>query len=486
MSSIKKNFIYNIAYQVLIMITPFITAPYISRVFGKEGVGIFSYANSVAYYFLIFSMLGIANEGSRAIARERDNQERVNEIFSGLYFIQFFMFIVVSLAYVMYLMFFCKDYKLVAGIMYIYIASGVLDISWLFFGFEDFKITVLRNALIKILTVIAVFIFVKSINDVYIYAFIMAIGTFLSQAYLWVYRRKYASFVKVNYWEVKKHIVPVLILFIPTIAASIYKIMDKIMIGNISEYAELGLYEYSEKIVSIPQSFITAFGTVMFPRMSYLLKDGDTEKSNRYVLLSFQIVSLIGSAVVFGLMGVSKTFPVLFLGSEYAECSKIVFGLAITVIFVAWADITRRQYLIPKGRDMTYVVCTILAACINLIVNMLLIPKYGAMGAVVGTIIAEGLLFLLQLFIIKNNLPIIQYIIKCVPFLFSGVLMMILVYKIGLVMALSWATLIIQIAVGGVVYIVMVTLFMKQLKMEVYEIIVQQIKFVFGRLYHNN
>lgn len=486
MASIKKNFIYNIAYQLLIMITPFITAPYISRVLGKEGVGIFSYANSVAYYFLIFSMLGIANEGSRAIARERDNRERINEIFSSLYFLQFFMFIIVSLAYAVYLIFFCKDYRLIAGIMYIYIASGVLDISWLFFGFEDFKITVLRNALIKILTVIAIFIFVKSISDVYIYAFIMAIGTFLSQAYLWAYRRKYASFVKVSYSEIKKHIVPLLILFIPTIAASIYKIMDKIMIGNIAEYAELGLYEYSEKIVSIPQSFITAFGTVMFPRMSYLLKDGDTEKSNRYVLLSFQIVSLIGSAVVFGLMGVSKTFPVLFLGSEYADCSIIVFWLAITVIFVAWADITRRQYLIPKGRDKTYIVCTILAALINLIVNMFLIPKYGAMGAVVGTIVAEGLLFLLQLLIIKNDLPVLKYMMKCVPFLFSGVLMMILVDKIGLVMALSWTNLIIQIAIGGVVYIVLTTLFMKVLKMELYEMIVQQVKSIFGRLHHNN
>lgn len=460
------------------MITPFITAPYISRVLGKEGVGIFSYANSVAYYFLIFSMLGIANEGSRSIARERDDRGRVNEIFSSLYCLQFAMFTLVSIAYAVYLFFFCEDYKLVAGIMYIYIASGVLDISWLFFGFEDFKITVLRNALIKILTVIAIFAFVKDINDVHIYAFIMAGGTFLSQAYLWAYREKYASFVRVNYSEIRKHIVPLLILFIPTIAASIYKIMDKIMIGNIAAYDELGLYEYSEKIVSIPQSFITAFGTVMFPRMSYLLRDEDTEKFNRYVLLSFQIVTLIGAAVVFGLMGVSGTFPVLFLGKEYIECSKIIFWLAITVMFVAWADITRRQYLIPKGRDKSYVICTILAASINLCVNLLLIPEYGALGAVFGTIVAEGSLFFLQLIIVKNEIPVMRCMAKCSPFLISGLLMMLFVKKIESMLKLSWGTLLIQIIAGGTAYSILCAIFMRTLKMEVYQMIVQQVNSV--------
>jgi len=248
MESIKKNFIYNILYQILIIILPLITAPYISRTLGANAVGIYSYTNSIAYYFLLVAMLGIGNHGNRSVASVRDNQEKLNETFSSIFSLQFITFSISILTYILYVLFISKDNQLISFIQLIYIASGLFDISWLFFGLEKFKITVTRNTLIKIGTVVCMFIFVHSPEDLWKYTIIMSGGTFISQIYLWGYVKKYVKFKWVGFKRIFSNLKPVLILFIPVLAYSIYKVMDKIMLGNMSGYAEVGFYNNAEKI----------------------------------------------------------------------------------------------------------------------------------------------------------------------------------------------------------------------------------------------
>lgn len=132
MESVKRNFVYNVAYQILVILLPLITAPYISRTLGAEAVGIYSYTNSVAYYFLMVAMLGISNHGNRNVAAVRDDKQKLNKVFSSIYYLQICTFTLSIFAYFIYVIFFVADNRAIALLQIIYVASGLLDISWLF------------------------------------------------------------------------------------------------------------------------------------------------------------------------------------------------------------------------------------------------------------------------------------------------------------------------------------------------------------------
>lgn len=449
MKSLQKNFLYNVLYQILLVILPLITAPYISRTLGATAVGVYSYTYSVAYYFLLIAMLGIGNHGNRSIAAVRDDRKKMNKTFSSIYSLQVITFSIAILAYAIYLVLFVKDNRLIVLLQLIYVTSGLFDIGWLFFGLEQFKLTVARNTLIKISTVVLMFVFVHKPSDLWKYTLIMSAGTLFSQAYLWLYVKKYVSFEKCSVKEITSNIKPVLILFIPVLAYSIYKVMDKIMLGNMSSYDQVGFYNNAEKIINIPMGIITALGTVMLPRMSNIVANGDKKRVDDYIRISAKLVTLLSSAIAFGLMGVSSVLAPVFFGDEFIACGEIIRLLSVTVFFIAWANVIRTQYLIPNKRDSIYLTSTMVGAILNLIINWMLIPKYQANGAAFGTIVAELSVMLVQMVAVKNELPMRKYIMSYSPILIIGLIMAVLVDRIGIKLGVSVSTLAIQILAGG-------------------------------------
>ena len=449
MKSLQKNFLYNVLYQILLVILPLITAPYISRTLGATAVGVYSYTYSVAYYFLLIAMLGIGNHGNRSVAAVRDDREKLNKTFSSIYSLQVMTFSIATLAYAFYLVLFVKDNRLIVLLQLIYVTSGLFDIGWLFFGLEQFKLTVARNTLIKISTVVLMFVFVHKPSDLWKYTLIMSAGTLFSQAYLWLYVKKYVSFKKCSVKEIASNIKPVLILFIPVLAYSIYKVMDKIMLGNMSSYDQVGFYNNAEKIINIPMGIITALGTVMLPRMSNIVANGDKKREDDYIRISAKLVTLLSSAIAFGLMGVSSVLAPVFFGDEFIACGEIIRLLSVTVFFIAWANVIRTQYLIPNKRDSIYLTSTMVGAILNLIINWMLIPKYQANGAAFGTIVAEFSVMIVQMVAVKNELPMRKYIMSYSPILIIGLIMEVLVDRIGIKLGVSVSTLAIQILAGG-------------------------------------
>lgn len=476
MENVKRNLIYNILYQLLIIILPLVTAPYISRTLGANSVGIYSYTNSIAYYFLLIAMLGISTHGNRSIASIRDEKKKISKTFFEIYSIQFSTFLIAIFIYIIYSIFIVNENNDIFLIQLFYIVSGLLDISWLFFGLEKFKITVTRNTVIKLLTVICMFVFVKNPSDLWKYTLIMSLGTFISQAYLWLYLKKYVNFANIKFDNVKKHIKPILILFIPVIAYSVYKVMDKIMLGSMSTYEQVAFYQNSEKIINIPMGIITALGTVMLPRMSNIISKGEDEKTSNYIRISIKLVTLIGSAITFGIIGTSKIFAPVYLGSEFSSCSTTMTLLSITVFALSWANVVRTQYLIPSHNDRIYVFSAITGAIINIIINAILIPKFGANGAAIGTIFAEFSVMLFQVIAVSKKLPILKNIVATVPYLITGFIMMIVVYFEGKFLGESILTLIIQIFTGGLIYILLTFIYLYIIKDEMYKLIVSSLK----------
>lgn len=455
MTSIKKNFTYNVIYQILILIIPLITTPYISRVIGAEGTGIYSYTSSIVQYFALFAMLGINNYGNRTVAKKRDNKQELSKTFFSIYSMQFITTLIMIVIYIGYIFLFDNQYLSIAMLQILYMVSTALDINWFFWGLEKFKITVTRNAVIKILSTIMIFTFVKEQSDLNIYILIMLVSGVISQLALWPFLKGEINFVKIKWSDIKVHIKPNLILFVPVIAVSIYKTMDKIMLGKMCNMAEVGFYEYAERIQNIPLSMITALGTVMLPRMSNLISKGEKEKSTHYINKSIQFMLFASIPIVLGIIAVSKEIVPLFLGNEYVKTAEILQYLTITIIFVSWANVIRTQYLIPQEKDKIFIISVIMGAVINFVLNLILIGRYQAIGATISTVIAEFIVMMYQIVKTKNELEIKKHVRYFLEFFIKGIIMFVIVIIVKKVMEETLISILVQILVGIAVYAIL-------------------------------
>lgn len=454
-SSPKKNLIYNLIYQILILIIPFITAPYLSRTVGANGVGTYSYTYSIVYYFVIISMLGINNYGNREIAKNRGNKEKLSETFWGIYIIECITTIAMLILYIIYTIVFSNQYKDIALIQTIFIVASLFDVNWFFFGMEKFKSTITRNTIIKIITTVLIFVFVKNNNDIWKYTLIMSGMTFLSQIILWPILLKNINFMPIKKIEFKKHIKPCVVLFIPVIAISIYKLMDKIMIGAITDVNEVGYYENGEKIISICFSVVNAIGTVMLPRISNLLSTGDNNKIKEYISKSIKFTMFITFPMCFGLIAIADEFAIIYYGEQFIRSGIVMKLLAITVPVASWATIVRTQYLIPNEKDKEYLVSVCIGAIINVILNIIFIPKYGCIGACYGTIVSEIFVMIIQTNIARKSLNIGKYLKDSIPFLIKSICMFTIIYLFKYISVSAAVRIILQVLFGSVTYAIL-------------------------------
>lgn len=455
-SGVKANYIYNTIYQILLIITPLITSPYVSRTLGSEGLGIFSYTYSVANCFALVGMLGVTNYGNRTIAAVQDDKKKRSKAFWNIFTLQILTTLFVLFLYIVYIITLSSlMYRTVSIIQIMTVLCSLCDINWYFFGVEKFKLTVTRNIIIKVLNVIMIFLFVHDGDDVGIYSAIIVGSLLLSNLAVWPFLRQEVDFVKPELKEAMSHFSQILILFIPVIAITLYKRMDKIMIGAMSTMNQTGFYENTEKIINIPNSLIAALGTVMLPRMSYLFAHGEKKHANKYITNSMEFICFLASILMFGVAGVALEFVPWFFGSEFKSIGIMIIAISPTIIFVSWANVIRTQYLIPLHKDKIYVASVWMGAIINLVLNAILIPKYGAMGAVVGTVVAEGTVATYQTISVFNELPIMAYLKNGIYYLFSGLIMFIAMRIIGKMGYQGLKVIILEGVIGGVIFIIL-------------------------------
>lgn len=452
MSNLKKNFIYNVAYQILILILPFVTVPYVSRVLGASGIGEYTFTYSIVYYFMICAMLGLNNYGNRTIAKVRDDKKKLSKTFKEIYIMQFFTTIIMVALYLIYILFICKRFLFISVLQSAYILSCVFDINWFYFGIEKFKITVTRNAVLKLLSLILIFLLVKDRNDIWIYTIILSGSTLLSQMILWPFLRKYITNVPIRISNVKKHFIPCLKLFLPVIAVAIYKIMDKTMIGFLSNISEVGFYENAEKIVSVPNAIIAALGTVMLPRMSNIYAKGQDKEAKKLIEKSMTAIMFLAFAMMFGLITVSKNFTIIFFGSEFVKSGTLIIYLSVTIIFLSWGNVIRTQYLIPKEMDKDYIISAFLGALVNLTLNFIFIPRYASIGACYGTIAAELIVMVYQTIAVSKYLPINKYINNTIPFIIKSIIMFVPIFMLNYIEMNVYVRLILQVVFGITIY----------------------------------
>lgn len=451
---LAKNYIFNVTYKLLNIAMPLITAPYLSRVIGAEGLGIYAYYYAIAHYFYLFGKMGLNNYGTREIAISKDNQEDMNHMFSSIYTQQIISSIIIQIIYTIFCLFSIKNDGLIPMILGIYTLGCLFDIDWLYLGLEKFDKIAIKNIIVKIITLIAIFIFVKNENDLWIYTLIMSAGMIIGFWTLWVGVKKYVKFKPVKIKEALKHLKPNAILLVPVLAANIYHSIDKVMVGQMCNMTELGYYDNAEKIIYAINGFITAFDNIMIPKCSKLVANNKQERCKQYISYTMQflffIILLMGSVCT----GLAKHIVLIVFGDDFSRSIILLQLLAVTLIFMTWSDVIRSLWVIPIKKDKLFLVTIGTGAIVNIILNIVLIPKYGAAGSCIATIAAEFSVPLVQYIFFRKDLNYKQLIKQQIIFVVTAVVTVVFLGVIQKYFAVKIFNLIILLAIGSVFYII--------------------------------
>lgn len=457
--NLSRNFIYQLLYQVIILVIPLILSPFLTRTLGDTALGIYAYANSIAFYFVEFAMLGIAKYGQRLIAKNAENQQKLRESFWSLFAIHSIVSVLSLACYLLFTGVFVQTDRVIFVIEAIYVASALFDITWLFYGLENFKKVIIRNAVVKIAELFLIFYLVKSPNDLWIYTLISTLGIFIGQIVLIPSAIKSIPPIKFDIKTMLLHLKPMLVLSVSVVAVSLYTVFDKTLLGLLTTKENVAYYEYSNKIVNIPKTFISVIGTVMFPRACKFVANNDIQNQKKYIHYSLLLAGFIGMASIFGLLGISDLLVNIYYGSSFSQCAPIIIGLSPLVIIIGIGDIIRTQYMIPNEMDRQYILCSIYNAIVNIVLSLFFIitlpTKYKILGAVIGTVSAELFGCTYQFIICRGFIKAKDIVSSLFPFAIIGGLMLCVLKLMTIHMSNTAFSLVIQVIVGGVVYLLL-------------------------------
>lgn len=451
--SITKNYIYNLIYQIIIIILPLITAPYIARVLGAENIGIYSYTISIATYFILFGSLGIAMYGQREIAYLQNEPKKYTKTFFEIVILRI---ITITISMIIFYFTFVNSnqYQLYYGILMLEIFANCLDISWFFQGLEEFKKIVFRNTIVKFISVISIFLLVKSPNDLVIYFWIYVLSTLIGNISLWRYLPKFLEKINLKEINIWKHLKPVIVLFIPQIAIQIYTVLDKTMLGSIlNDMTEVGYYEQAQKIIKILMTLVTSLSTVMIPRIAKCFAENNKEQIKKYMLNSFNFIYLLAIPMIFGIIATSNKFVPIFFGEGYDKVSIIMNVMSLIILFIGFSGTIGNQLLLGAKRQKEFTISVVLGATINCLLNLLLIGRLKSIGATIATVIAEFSVTAIQFVFIRKQFKINEIVKISIKYIASSIVMFVVCLIVGKLINNNLYSLIIQVSIGVLVYI---------------------------------
>ena len=473
--SVKKNYLYNLLYQMTSVLLPVLTIPYVSRVLSADGIGINTVTYANTQYFILLGSLGISIYATKKIATIREKKDKLKKTFWEIFSIQFTGCI---LAYMVFALTLGQSHKY--GVFYMlqgfYILAAAVDISWYFLGIENFKNASLRSFFAKIISVILIFIFVKTRDDLWKYILINAGTMFVGQLIMWFYVGKDMLKVKeIGKLKIAMHIMPILALFVPQIATQVYTVLDKTMIDLFKGAVEAGYYDQSQKIVRILLSVVTSLGIVMLPRIANLFSKDDLNEVKKSLRKAFVVISFLSIPITFGLIGISDKFVPILFGNEFLSVIPLTKISPVLVIIIGLGNVFGTQYLLAIGKNKEYTASVCIGALVNFCFNLLLIPRFAAMGAVIATVSAELSIALIQFWFARVVFDF-TWIKETYKYWVSGILMLAIVRLIGNVTPISILFLVLQIAIGSLVYFISLIILRDKFLFESIENVIDRIR----------
>lgn len=456
--SLKKNFAYSAAYQILNIAVPLVTTPYLSRTIGAEGNGLFTYTQSIANYFVLFAQLGITNYGVREIAKCGDDRVARSRTFWNLFAMNLAWGCVVTAAYLVYSLTLGSANLLLSLIWLCWVVGSVVDVTWLLNGCQEFKVPMMRSACTRLAGTAFIFLFVHNKGDTWAYVTAIAAPYLANALLVWPFVNRYVDWTRPTMQGALAHLKPNLVLFVPVIAISLYTLLGRVMLGAMAGMEQVGLYDYSEKVSKMPLAVVTALGAVVLPKMTEVISSGKHEEAKGLVQETMWFMEAMAMGLTFGIIGVVTEFVPVFFGAGYAECVPLMTILSVIIPLICATNVIGVQYLVPSGRDKQYTISVLFGALVNIVINVVAIPRYGALAAAIATVAAELTVLIVQVWMVRGELDLGQCMIQVLPFAAIGVVMVVLMRLLASLMgsfAFTVGGLSIEVLSGGAFYMVL-------------------------------
>ena len=459
-----KNYIFNFISQILTLIVPLITTPYVSRVLTEVGVGQYSYSYSIITYFVLFANLGFATYGQREIAKANGDKEKISKTFYEIFSLRIVTTLIstIVLFSILFTFGFGDKYNTLIMILSIQVFAVIFDINFLYQGIEDFKAIAIRSIVVRVVMMTCIFVFVKQQSDLELYTLLLSLSQLLGVVIMWPTIFKIIKKVPLKSLEFKKHIGPTILIFLPTLAVTVYSVFDKTMIGLLAQNPdyENGCYEQAYKINGVALLLITVISPIFIPRNASEISNNNIDGLRKNLYFVCNYTWMLGLPMIVGFIVLSKNLSSWFLGEGYNSAPALMAIMSIRFISSGLSECFGNQYFIVKGKENIVTLSAIIAAVINLVFNFIVIPNYGAIGAAIATAICEISITLIQgIFMYKENVVSMRKIVfMSFKYIVASAIMFVPIFFMQKYLGYSIWTFILIAGVGALVYFLVLIL----------------------------
>ncbi|MCL0353015.1 flippase [Bacteroides fragilis] len=408
--SIKNNFLLNLSTTITGLLFPLITFPYASRILMADGIGQVQFFQSIIDYVSLCTALGIPLYAVREIARIRDNKELRSRTTIEILLLHAILTLV---GYIVVFILAKTVAKIEIDASLFFLLSTTLffntiGVAWFYQAIEDFKYITLRSLFVRILSLVALFIFVKTKQDLFYYAGILVIGTVGNNIFNFFRLRKYIKLSKGEFKRLNllRHLIPALKIFILNLVISIYVNLDSVMLGFLKNEESVGYYAAATRLTKAILGIVSSLGAVLLPRFSNMITNGQKEEFQLLENKAASFTIALSLPMSVGLIFMAAPIIHIFCGNGFEPSILTLKLVAPIVLFIGLSGIIGMQILYPQGREKYVIISTMVGACINLLINYLLIPQYGQYGAALGTVIAEFMVTVIMILLGRKYLPI--------------------------------------------------------------------------------
>lgn len=482
--SLKINTIFNGIYQILALLAPLLTTPYVSRIFNASILGDYNYYYSILGYFTLVATFGFNYYGTKVIAELRDNKEEKSKAFWSIMFAKALLSILCLGIYFIVFFSLFKGNQTAIYIflsMTLYIVSILVDPIFYFQGNENFVSISIRNTLMRVLTIVLIFVFVKTQDDIVIYSIILSVGNLFATIIMFFSFKKgeinKPKWKELKIWKSFKESFP---FFIPSLAVTLFTSLNQTLIGAFSDSAQSGYYSQAMKIISILSGIAGSLSIIMLSRMSYLFHTNNEKEIKKKIAQTFNALWIIAMPLFFGLLFITSRLVPAFFGAGYEGAIPVIYISSIIIILSPINTIYGSIYYKPKNKIWTQIIIILFSSALNVVLSLLLIPKYGANGAAVGRLIAEFAQFPLLFYYAKNDISLKDVFGGSIKALDSSLIMFFILFFFNKYIATSISrnliVLIAEILIGALVYGVFEIIFKEEFVIQFLKSIKQKLK----------
>lgn len=403
--SIKTNILFNFVKTLSTLIFPVITFSYASRVLFADGMGRIEYVKSIVAYFTLIAMLGVVNYGTRECAKLRNDQKAlsdkaseilcVNLVFTCFAYLLLFLLVAFSSK--------LNDYSELIMINSMTIGLTALGVEWLYIAMEDYKYITVRTCIVQVISLALMVGFVKEKNDIPIYALIQVLSAGGANIFSFIHSKCYIKFHMINpFVALKKHLFPLLKLFLMVVSVQVFTHMDSTMLGWISGDVYVGYYSAATKLTSMVCAAIVSCTAVLMPRISFYEETGAFDEIKKISCLTINAILMLSIPMAVGLMFTSDFIVILLSGELYQPAIVTTRILSLRIVLSPLNTFIITHLFVSIREEDKMLVATIAAAIGNIVFNSLLIPNLAQNGAAIATILSEVIELCIVLYYLKN------------------------------------------------------------------------------------